>query len=560
MSDLEAQLRRYGDAIEQRVEQARAPRARRLRPLAAVAAVAILAVSLGGGLWLTGRTTTDDDRPAEQPDPRFGFESGWHTLDPGPLVPREGAATAWTGTEFVVWGGNDLGVQGGEAHNDGAAYDPATRTWRMMAPAPLPGGRATMAWTDEELLVWVVEDDVGSGTGPQAVRWPGAAWNPETDTWRELASAPRGRIEFTDSPSADREVIWTGGLAIAPGLNAAYDPSADAWTELPERPSGTSVSDAVWDGERLVLLAGGNGPLVPVSLAFSPTSGRWTELVVPEWPNDGVSAAWGNALVISDEGVIAVSSKLHSHRLGFGAEEWEPMESLPFHTGNGHAMAAVVGDTVMAMHAQGSTGLLRPDGRWALAESAPGFGELVGGGDVAFLWRSTADTANFPDAPLSEFRLFAPPALDGNDLAVMDQVPLWRIGLVGLGDWRVTGYDRRPVDPTVSFPPEDEIVFGFQTDDDWCEVSVVRGGGADGLPVEPRHLVQGEPDYGLVEIDGLDHETVHYLAQTVDPPQETTVIAGWPVEEGTGGSLVVIQCRTRASVDDLIDRLVDPHR
>ena len=79
--------------------------------------------------------------------------NAWRQISSSPLSPREQTTSTWTGHELVVWGGLSAGVG---RHNlaDGAAYDPSTNRWRMLADAPI-GARfsATMAWTGEFVIL-----------------------------------------------------------------------------------------------------------------------------------------------------------------------------------------------------------------------------------------------------------------------------------------------------------------------------------------------------------------------------------------------------------------------
>ena len=61
----------------------------------------------------------------------------WNALAPSPLPGRSDPAFAWTGEELLVWGGWDGGVRETPYFDDGAAYDPVARTWRMLPPSPI---------------------------------------------------------------------------------------------------------------------------------------------------------------------------------------------------------------------------------------------------------------------------------------------------------------------------------------------------------------------------------------------------------------------------------------
>ncbi|MDQ3462502.1 MAG: hypothetical protein M3471_05650, partial [Actinomycetota bacterium] len=107
----------------------------------------------------------------------------WTPMSDGPLSPRIAAANVWTGQELLLWGGRDCPAgrcddESVPALVDGAAYDPATDTWRILAPSPLSPRSGTSAqWTGTEMLVWGGRDADGPLTD-------GAAFDPVGETWR----------------------------------------------------------------------------------------------------------------------------------------------------------------------------------------------------------------------------------------------------------------------------------------------------------------------------------------------------------------------------------------
>jgi Kelch motif len=174
----------------------------------------------------------------------------WRAMAPSPLGPRSAPVSAWTGSELLVWSGIpstsdacEMGEGGGmcgePAVFDGAAYSPATDTWRTMAEGPVPAAGAPTqvipvgVWTGSELVVW------GGWGSPIA-----AAYDPVTDRWRDL---PPG-------PLADRQgqamVLWDGRVGVLGGQQpfgpdeseprldgALLDPSTGEWSPLPDLPA-----------------------------------------------------------------------------------------------------------------------------------------------------------------------------------------------------------------------------------------------------------------------------------------------------------------------------------
>ena len=95
---------------------------------AAVTAVIAASVALGGGGERIARPT-GPGMPLAVPG-----SAGWTRLPRAPIAPRSEYAAVWTGKEMIVWGG----YSGNTQYGDGAAYDPATRTWTKLAAGPWP--------------------------------------------------------------------------------------------------------------------------------------------------------------------------------------------------------------------------------------------------------------------------------------------------------------------------------------------------------------------------------------------------------------------------------------
>lgn len=176
----------------------------------------------------------------------------------GPLSPRFNASGVWTGTELIIWGGSDaLFSDSAPAHDDGAAYDPSTGTWRMIADGPLEARRRQLAaWTGSEMLVWG-GDHAGSGLGD------GAAYDPATDTWRRIVDGP---LAWTLNAAG----VWTGTEWVLGRTDrqggiellelAAYDPEGDAWRTLPSLEASIEAETSlVWTGAEVVALGSSAG-------------------------------------------------------------------------------------------------------------------------------------------------------------------------------------------------------------------------------------------------------------------------------------------------------------
>jgi hypothetical protein len=173
-------------------------------------------------------------------------------LPPAPISPRTGAASVWTGQEWIVWGRFD-DVADGHQHAvaDGAAYDPATRTWnRIPPPVETSGRRITSSEavaTDHNVLAWA-EWQVGSrkaaGHGSDLF-----SYDPQTNLWTYL-------LPTTDALSKVSGAVWTGHEVFAAGTcKLGADRSAPSG--LPGRRATACLRR---QGDPVLVPAPGRGP------------------------------------------------------------------------------------------------------------------------------------------------------------------------------------------------------------------------------------------------------------------------------------------------------------
>lgn len=169
--------------LEQQVGRRQARQRRRATAVTAAAAAAVVAVvTITSGIGLPSGGQHRGQGVAHDPD-RSG--SGTAELIPAAPIPgRRDAGAVWDGTEYVVWGGYRSGTPRrglDQYRSDGAAYDPATRRWRVLPRAPITArSRPIMYWTGHEVVVWGGEGD-HRGEIPD-----GAAYDPSTGRWRTL--------------------------------------------------------------------------------------------------------------------------------------------------------------------------------------------------------------------------------------------------------------------------------------------------------------------------------------------------------------------------------------
>jgi hypothetical protein len=212
----------------------------------------------------------------EDPDAGgFAFDARtrtWSELPASPLEGRSDPAFAWTGRELLVWGGWDGGFRNPPYFDDGAAFDPVAGTWRMLAPAPIEARSAFSVWTGEELIVW-------GSTERAARRLDGAAYDPSTNTWRTIADGPTDITDGSAVWSGEEMIVFGAALdgnnhADTPtAIAAAYDPASDTWRRLPASDLSPQAMTAEWLNGELIAWDYDHG-----SAAFDPVANVWHSL------------------------------------------------------------------------------------------------------------------------------------------------------------------------------------------------------------------------------------------------------------------------------------------
>ncbi|MGE5156014.1 MAG: Kelch repeat-containing protein, partial [Betaproteobacteria bacterium] len=212
------------------------------------------------------------------------------------------AVVAWTGHEVLYWGGGCCA----SVNPRGTAYDPATDSWRQLPVAPIrPGFGAGGVWTGTEFIVFGGSTATENGLIKEA-----AAYNPATNTWRRLASLPAPRLSASVTWTGT-EVLVVGGFAS--GLNApssdgvAYNPATNRWRTLPKMPTPRAEHSAVWTGHYLLVWGGyvanlsdGERTSPPHGLAYDPVTNKWLSLpAAPLRGRVGALAVWtGNTMIV----------------------------------------------------------------------------------------------------------------------------------------------------------------------------------------------------------------------------------------------------------------------
>lgn len=188
----------------------------------------------------------------------------WRMLPESPIGDRNEHSAVWTGEEVIIWGGWVFDPQRQEEMtlSDGAAYNPVTDTWRLLPEAPIEArfGHSGV-WTGEELVIW------GGAASPSTNEaWnDGAAYNPASNSWRALADSPlSARYDHSAFSTAVGVVIWGGHIRTSVSSWRQFADGAllhkEEWELLPAAPvAGTvSTTPAAWTGKEIVFWGQGD--------------------------------------------------------------------------------------------------------------------------------------------------------------------------------------------------------------------------------------------------------------------------------------------------------------
>jgi hypothetical protein len=283
--------------------------------------IVVTATVIAGGWWLTqggdeqpgaspgatgttpsvSVTTTTPDTGARTPTTKpaptatTAQVGTWQRLPAAPIPGLEPfyLGGAWTGQEFLVSGlVNEATRDAVNIRHVGAAYNPATGTWRTLPP--MPGtGEVREGWY---LSVWTGRELLAGGLGLHA------AYNPATNRWRPVSS----RIGYGSAPGT--VVVWTGRQLLLWGggccgeysdAGAAYTPATDSWAPLPQAPLASRHTAGAWTGTELVIIGGSApGRIFRDAAAYNPATRSWRRLPPMPAPRTDATATWTGTEVL----------------------------------------------------------------------------------------------------------------------------------------------------------------------------------------------------------------------------------------------------------------------
>jgi len=283
----------------------------------------------------------------------------WRPLDASVaavgLWGRVGHTAVWTGSEMLVFGGND-----GEAtFADGVRYDPITDRWTLLPATDAPAARSHhgAVWTGVEMIVLGGHDAQGQVAG-------GGRYNPSTGHWIALPALP-----FSASDAA---VTWTGAEVVVFGGRSGSSLLAQGFRYRPGdnsvvtinavgAPSARTQMSSTWIGTELLVWGGlGATGVVGTGASYNPTADSWSALPLADAPSPRrgqVASFTGEYWLVWGGTQDATGAVLLP-----GAPAWTSMSELRAPTPRSEAAAAWLGDRWLVVGGVADDGEFLSDG------------------------------------------------------------------------------------------------------------------------------------------------------------------------------------------------------
>ncbi|MEO8613995.1 MAG: hypothetical protein ABI600_02555 [Luteolibacter sp.] len=253
-------------------------------------------------------------------------------------------AAAWTGNEVAVWGGgmsasppSPNSPTGGFSNpvNTGARYNRTTNSWTPIAAADAPVARvaAASAWSGSKLIVF------GGGSATGAWLGTGATWEAASNTWSAITDGAVHPGKLFASVWTGTELILTGGMNAAGqmGLGARFLASTSAYSELPtlNAPSIRTGHSAVWTGTEMIVWGGinqTNGTYPAAGARFNPNTNEWIPMSTLNSPalRQGHTAVWtGTEMIVwgGTNGAGGATLLDTGARYNPASDTWQPLST-----------------------------------------------------------------------------------------------------------------------------------------------------------------------------------------------------------------------------------------
>jgi N-acetylneuraminic acid mutarotase len=189
--------------------------------------------------------------------------NSWRDIAPMPIA-RDHLGIALLNGKIYTFGGFTKTVHM-NAGTDVFQYDPASNTWRSRTPMKVALGSVGAAVVDGKIHVLGGRSIDNTKTLPTHM-----VYDPNADSWKDAAPMTKGRDHMA-TVVVDGKIHVIGGRFTSPvdrtGMHEIYDPATDSWSDAPPlKTPRSAVAAALYRG--MIVVDGGEYP---------PENKTWTE-------------------------------------------------------------------------------------------------------------------------------------------------------------------------------------------------------------------------------------------------------------------------------------------
>ena len=268
----------------------------------------------------------------------------WTKKKPMPLASHHVSFTEHKG-KIYAFGGFVLPQSGPPAWvpiDNAWEYDPASDSWRALAPVPTKRGSPVAVSAGDR--IYVIGDAV-AGPGQSAVhpQRPHTSvgtveeYDPATNTWRQRAPMPTPRNHMVGGAINGKVYVASGRVGAAfisggssnVGVIEAYDPATDSWSQALARMANarSAGAGAVYNGKLYITGGEYQEPGMMATFrsleAFDPATNSWQTLQPMPVSRHGLAGAVvGNRLHMVSGDVQSAGTGVHVHTDSHDAYEF----------------------------------------------------------------------------------------------------------------------------------------------------------------------------------------------------------------------------------------------
>ena len=224
-------------------------------------------------------------------DPATDHWSATDTVN-APLA-RYRHTAVWTGNVMLVWGGKIYDDGTPLYLATGGAYDPGSDSWSELATPSDVEGRCnhTGVWTGSEMVVWGGENETG-------VLDTGGRYHPVSDSWNTMSTVnARASTGHRAVWTGGEMIAWGGHLSFV----RLYNPSTDTWS-YDSFIGRRDAPSAVWSPLGMIAWGGyWNGNYYADGAVYDPNAADYWLVPAPHGlqPRHRHSAVWtGSCMVV----------------------------------------------------------------------------------------------------------------------------------------------------------------------------------------------------------------------------------------------------------------------